>query len=71
VIEGNGNCHVAQVQAFRALPILLSEKKLASDIQRQTHFSINEEFQTWVHSCVDGGTAVAGTQVLDTDTAIK
>jgi len=69
--EGKSRLEAERVRAFGALGSLRSNKKIAAEKKRETHFLSHEEKEQWIEDYVERETAVARKQVEDAETAIK
>jgi len=69
--EGKSGLEAERVRAFGALRTLRSQKKLAVEKKRETHFLSNKEEEQWREDYVERETVVARKRVEDAETAMK
>jgi len=69
--EGQSCLEAERVRALRTLCSLRSKKKLAVNNRRETHFSRNEQKETYIEEYVDRETAGARKWVEDAEAAVQ
>jgi len=69
--EGKSGLEAERVRALGALRSLRSEKKLAAEKRRATHFLSNEENEKWIEDYVERETAGARKQVEGAEAAVQ
>jgi len=69
--EGNSGFEAERVRGLGALRSLISEKRLAVEKRRETHFLSNEEKEKWIADFVERETAGAGKRVEDAEAAVQ
>jgi len=69
--EGKSGLEAERIRALGALCSLRSKKKLAAEIQCETHFLSNEEKEEWIEDYVERETAGARKRVEEAEAAVQ